>query len=198
MIVIAPNALIQRIPAAVEASTGHSSVGFDPTEIGKFIMRVAKSIMGAIAALGLFYTPANAANIVETAANTGKFQTLLAAAQAAGLASTLAEKGPLTVFAPTDEAFEKLPDGTVATLLRPENKDKLVAILTYHVVGRSLTSNMLPHETIAVRPLNGQANTLKVEKSAAGVTVNGANVISADISADNGVIHVIDQVLLPN
>jgi uncharacterized surface protein with fasciclin (FAS1) repeats len=139
---------------------------------------------------------ANAANIVETAKSAGSFNTLLAAATAAGLADALATGDNLTVFAPTDEAFAKLPAGTVEDLLKPENKDKLVAILTYHVVGRTLTSDMLPGRTIHVKTLNS-ADMLAVTKSGAGVTVDEANVVSADIAADNGTIHVIDTVLLP-
>ncbi len=102
----------------------------------------------------------------------------------------------MTVFAPTDEAFSKLPDGTVESLLKPENKDKLAAILKYHVVGRKLTSNMLPHRAIHVKPLNTH-HRLQVTKSGKGVTIDGANVVSADIRADNGYIHVIDKVLIP-
>lgn len=139
---------------------------------------------------------ANAANIVETAKSAGTFNTLLAAAKAAGLDGALATGENLTVFAPTDEAFAKLPAGTVDSLLKPENKDKLAAILTYHVVGRTLTSNMLPGRTIHVKTLN-TSDMLAVTKSSDGVTVDNANVVSADISADNGTIHVIDTVLLP-
>ncbi|MEM7677805.1 MAG: fasciclin domain-containing protein [Myxococcota bacterium] len=135
-------------------------------------------------------------DIVEIAASTGTFNTLLAAAEAAGLVGVLQSDGPLTVFAPTDEAFAALPEGTVESLLLPENKDQLIAILTYHVDDRKLTSDMLPHGTIHVKPVN-TSERLTVTKSASGVTIDGANVISADIIADNGVIHVIDQVLIP-
>ncbi len=159
-------------------------------------MRLFKHVAAAAFALTLFTGSAQAANIVETAASTGKFETLIAAAKAAGLAGALSGQGPLTVFAPTDEAFSKLPAGTVEDLLKPENKDKLVSILTYHVLGRSLTSDMLPHKSIPVKPLNADFR-LKVKKSAKGVTVDRANVVSADIRADNGVIHVIDTVLIP-
>lgn len=144
-------------------------------------------------------TAANAANIVETAKDAGTFGTLLAAAQAAGLADALATGENLTVFAPTDEAFAALPEGTVETLLKPENKDQLVAVLTYHVVGRELTSNMLPGRTIHVKTIkSGGDRTLAVKKSSSGVTVDGANVVAADIRASNGVIHVIDKVMLPS
>ncbi len=142
---------------------------------------------------------ANAANIVETAKSAGTFGTLLAAAQAAGLADALATGENLTVFAPTDEAFAALPEGTVETLLKPENKDQLVAVLTYHVVGRELTSNMLPGRQIHVKTIKaGGDRTIAVTKSSSGVTVDGANVVAADIRADNGVIHVIDKVILPS
>lgn len=132
-------------------------------------------------------------NIVETAANAGAFNTLLAAAQAAGLADTLANGGPFTVFAPTDDAFAALPAGTVETLLKPENKDKLAAILTYHVVaGKVMAADV---QTGKVATVNGKKVSLKVKYGK--VTVNGAKVVQADVVASNGVIHVIDAVILP-
>jgi len=161
-----------------------------------------KVFMGAMAALFLgTAAPANAANIVETAQQAGQFDTLIAAAQAAGLAGALAEGDNLTVFAPTDDAFDALPAGTVEDLLKPENKDKLAAILSYHVLPRELTSNMLPGRRIHVSTIKqGGDDMLAVEKSARtqAVTVDGANVVQADIQADNGVIHVIDKVMLPS
>ena len=157
-----------------------------------------KTLIGAVAALGLFATSANAANIVETAQEAGTFGTLLAAAQAAGLADALAGGENLTVFAPTDDAFAALPAGTVENLLKPENKDQLVAVLTYHVVPRKLTSNMLPGRTIHVKTIKaGGDRLLSVTKGGGGVVVDEANVVAADIMADNGVIHVIDKVMLP-
>lgn len=159
-------------------------------------MKFGKHAAAAVLALTLSAGAAQAKNIVETAASTGKFETLIAAAKAAGLAGALSDNGPLTVFAPTDEAFSKLPAGTVESLLKPENKDKLAAILKYHVVGRTLTSNMLPGRAIHVKPLNTD-HRLRVTKSRSGVTIDGANVVSADIRADNGYIHVIDKVLIP-
>lgn len=155
-----------------------------------------KHLAAAVLGLAMTAGAAQAKNIVETAATTGKFETLIAAAKAAGLAGALSSGGPLTVFAPTDEAFAKLPAGTVENLLKPENKDKLAAILKYHVVGRKLTSNMLPGRSIHVKPLNTD-HRLTVTKSGGGVTIDGANVVSADIRADNGYIHVIDKVLIP-
>ena len=161
-------------------------------------MTIKKFALGLIAALFVSapLATANASNIVETAQNAGSFKTLIAAASAAGLADALAQGENLTVFAPTDEAFAKLPKGTVESLLKPENKDQLIAILTYHVVGRTLTSDMLPGRTIHVKTLN-KADTLSVTKDGSGVTVDNANVVSADIKASNGTIHVIDTVLLP-
>ncbi len=157
--------------------------------------------MTIIAALGFLVSSvsfANAANIVETAQKAGKFNTLIAAAKAAGLAETLAEGKNLTVFAPTDEAFEALPEGTVENLLKPENKDQLVAILSYHVLPRKLMSNQLPGRTIHVKTVkSGGDKMLSVEKSGSGVTVDKSNVVSADIRASNGIIHIIDKVLIP-
>jgi len=157
-----------------------------------------KYVLGAAIALGLSAGAASAANIVETAKGAGTFNTLLAAAQAAGLADALANGNNLTVFAPTDEAFAKLPAGTVESLLKPENKDKLVAILTYHVLPRELMSNQLPRGPIHVRTLKANGDRTLAIKKGAGVNIDNANVISADIKAENGVIHVIDTVLLPS
>lgn len=149
--------------------------------------------------LGSLTATAQAANIVETAASVGTFQTLLAAATAAGLADALATTENITVFAPTDEAFAALPAGTVETLLKPENKDQLIAILTLHVLPRVLESNQLLNKPFHVKTLNG-AERLTISATSSGVTVSGsntANVVTADVKADNGVIHVIDAVLLP-
>ena len=132
-------------------------------------------------------------DLVETAVAAGSFQTLVAAVQAAGLVDTLKGPGPFTVFAPNDEAFAKLPAGTVEDLLKPENKDKLTRILTYHVVpGRVLAKDVVKMhraETVAGAPLKIDAFS--------GVKINEANVLKTDISASNGVIHVIDSVLMP-
>ena len=142
---------------------------------------------------------ANAANIVETAKSAGSLNTLLAAAEAAGLVEALSAPGPLTVFAPTDDAFAALPEGTVENLLKPENKDQLAAILTYHVVGQKIMSGDIPDATTEVETLSsGDDKTITVVKSSTGVTVDGATVVTADIEADNGVIHVIDKVILPS
>ena len=132
-------------------------------------------------------------NIVAVAMQAGIFKTLCAAVGAAGLAETLQGAGPFTVFAPTDEAFAKLPKGTVETLLKPENKAKLGAILTYHVVaGKVMAADV---KTMKAKTVNGQELDVKVAHGT--VTVNNATVTSTDVAASNGVIHVIDNVLLP-
>jgi uncharacterized surface protein with fasciclin (FAS1) repeats len=133
-------------------------------------------------------------DIVDTAVAAGSFKTLAAALQAAGLVDTLKGKGPFTVFAPTDEAFAKLPAGTVEDLLKPENKEKLVAILTYHVVpGRDLASQVV--KMSSAKTVNGQS--LAISVNGGTVTVDNAKVVKTDIICSNGVIHVIDSVVLP-
>lgn len=139
-------------------------------------------------------TPKAQADIVDTAVAAGSFNTLVAAVQAAGLVDTLKGEGPFTVFAPTDDAFAKLPEGTVETLLKPENKDQLQAILTYHVLAGKVTSGDIAGKTLSPQTVNGQ--TIDVDATN-GVKINSANVVTADIEASNGVIHVIDSVLLP-
>ena len=137
------------------------------------------------------------ANIVDTAIQAGNFKTLVAALQAAGLSDALKEPGPFTVFAPSDDAFGKLPPGTLNDLLKPENKDKLVKILTYHVVaGRYMAADVkqLP-DGAKVPTLSGQSLTVTFKGD--DIFVDGAKVIAADVVADNGVIHVIDAVILP-
>jgi len=138
---------------------------------------------------------AQAADIVATAISAGSFKTLVAAVQAAGLVDTLKGPGPFTVFAPTDAAFAALPAGTVETLLKPENKARLVAVLTYHVVPGKIMSKDLAGKISNPKTVEGQ--TLAVDGTGATVKVNQATVTKADIVADNGVIHVIDTVLLP-
>jgi uncharacterized surface protein with fasciclin (FAS1) repeats len=155
-------------------------------------------LLGAALALSLSAGAASAANIVETAQGAGTFGTLIAAAKAAGLADALATGKNLTVFAPTDEAFAKLPAGTVESLLKPENKDQLAAILLYHVLPRKLSAAQIPSKAIHVRTLKASGDrTLAIKKRGGGVTVDNAKVIAADIQADNGIIHVIDTVMLP-
>lgn len=133
-------------------------------------------------------------DIVDTAVDAGQFNTLVAAVQAADLVDTLKSKGPFTVFAPNDAAFAKLPAGTVENLLKPENKDQLVAILTYHVVPGKIMSSDIAGKTADVATVQG--GNLAVDATS-GVMVNDATVIAADVEASNGVIHVIDTVLLP-
>ena len=132
-------------------------------------------------------------NIVENAVNSKDHTTLVAAVKAAGLVDTLSGKGPFTVFAPTNEAFAALPAGTVDDLLKPENKAKLAAILTYHVVpGKIMAANVKPGK---VKTVNGAEIDIKVKNG--HVTVQGAKVIKTDTAASNGVIHSIDTVLIP-
>lgn len=137
---------------------------------------------------------ARAADIVDTAAGAGQFNTLVAAVKAAGLVETLKGAGPFTVFAPTDEAFKKLPAGTVEDLLKPENKDKLTAILTYHVVpGKTMAADIAGKE-LKVKSVQGGEISINAKD---GVMIDNAKVVQADIAADNGVIHVIDTVIMP-
>ncbi|MFG0259804.1 MAG: fasciclin domain-containing protein, partial [Phycisphaerales bacterium JB041] len=133
-------------------------------------------------------------NIVVTASKAGSFNTLLAAAKAAGLAEALMGDGPFTVFAPTDDAFAKLPKGTVESLLKPENKHKLAAILKYHVVSGELSARDVTRLS-GVTSLNGQRINFASQNG--GVRIDAANVVTANIECSNGVIHVIDSVILP-
>ncbi len=135
------------------------------------------------------------ADIVDTAVAAGQFQTLAAALTAAGLVDTLKGEGPFTVFAPTDEAFAKLPEGTVEMLLKPENKDKLIAILTYHVVPGKVAAQDVVKLTGATT-VNGADVAIAVNGGT--VTVDNATVIATDIESSNGIIHVIDTVILPS
>lgn len=156
-----------------------------------------------LAALTLSFaaTAVQAENIVEIAAGDKRFSTLVAAVTAAGLAETLSGQGPFTVYAPTNDAFAALPDGTVETLLKPENIGQLTDILLYHVDDRKLTAGMIPAGSNYFKPILA-AERLCITAGAAGVTIADgsgemANVVIADIMADNGVIHVVDKVLLP-
>jgi uncharacterized surface protein with fasciclin (FAS1) repeats len=133
-------------------------------------------------------------DIVDTAVAAGQFNTLAKALQAAGLVDTLKGKGPFTVFTPTDEAFAKLPAGTIDELLKPENKEKLVSILTYHVVPGAVSSKKVATMKSA-KTVNGKDVSISAEGGS--VKINDAKVIKADIKASNGVIHVIDSVLMP-
>ena len=152
-------------------------------------------VAAAISASALLATSqAFAADIIDTAVAAGNFKTLAAALQAAGLVDTLKGAGPFTVFAPTDEAFAKLPAGTVEDLLKPENKAKLVSILTYHVVaGKVMAADVAGKKTMAKSVEGSEIEVNGMD----GVMVDGAKVVTADIAADNGVIHVIDAVIMP-
>ena len=141
------------------------------------------------------YKKAESKDIVDTAVAAGQFNTLAAALDAADLIETLKGDGPFTVFAPTDDAFAKLPEGTVESLLKPENRDQLIAILTYHVVpGKVEAADVVKLDSATT--VNGQDVSIQVADS--GVRINDANVIKTDIGASNGVIHVIDTVILPS
>jgi uncharacterized surface protein with fasciclin (FAS1) repeats len=149
----------------------------------------------ALLPLALASVSAKADDIVDTAIAAGQFSTLVAAVQAAGLVDTLKSEGPFTVFAPTDAAFAALPEGTVENLLKPENKDQLVAVLTYHVVSGKVMSADIAGKTMEVDSVQGSAISVNAMN---GVMVDNANVVTADIETSNGVIHVIDAVILPN
>jgi uncharacterized surface protein with fasciclin (FAS1) repeats len=156
---------------------------------------VATAAVGALAlAPAVFADHHGKADIVDTAVAAGDFKTLATALQAAGLVETLKGTGPFTVFAPTDAAFAKLPAGTLESLLKPENKAKLAGILTYHVVaGKVMAADVV--KLTSAKTVNGQS--VKIAVDGGKVKVDGANVVKTDIAASNGVIHVIDAVLLP-
>ena len=161
-------------------------------------MNGIKTITAGAVALALSISAAKAADkmvdIVDTAVAAGSFKTLVTAVKAAGLVDTLKGKGPFTVFAPTDEAFAKLSAGTVENLLKPENKKQLVAILTYHVVsGKVMSKDIVGKKTMARSVEGGEISVDATD----GVSVDNAKVVKADIEASNGVIHVIDAVIMP-
>jgi uncharacterized surface protein with fasciclin (FAS1) repeats len=160
-------------------------------------MQSIRNLLAATAIVGagfLVTAQAYAADIVDTAVAAGNFKTLVAAVQAAGLVDTLKGAGPFTVFAPTDEAFAKLPAGTIDDLLKPENKAKLVAILTYHVIpGKVMAADIAGKDMMAKSVQGSEIHVM----AKSGVMVDQSNVVKADIAADNGVIHVIDAVMMP-
>jgi uncharacterized surface protein with fasciclin (FAS1) repeats len=163
---------------------------------GLFKLLVAAQfvLVAAQASAGNYGDKAQSKDIVDTAVAAGQFNTLAAALEAADLVGTLKGDGPFTVFAPTDAAFAKLPEGTVESLLKPENRDQLIAILTYHVVpGKVEAADVVNLDEATT--VNGQDVQITVADS--GVQINNANVIKTDIEASNGVIHVIDTVILP-
>jgi uncharacterized surface protein with fasciclin (FAS1) repeats len=159
--------------------------------------RAFGSLMAATVLVPLLLNPASAQSkddIVDTAVKAGSFKTLVTALKAADLVDTLKGKGPFTVFAPSDEAFAKLPKGTVESLLKPENKAKLVSILTYHVISGKVMSKSLAGKTTKAASVEGSEITINATK---GVLVDKAKVTKADIETSNGVIHVIDAVMMP-
>ncbi len=155
----------------------------------------------AAAALGMSAVAAQADNIVEIAAADERFSTLVAAVTAAGLAETLSGPGPFTVYAPLNDAFAALPEGTVETLLKPENKGQLTNVLLYHVYDRKLLAGMIPAGSNYFKPVLASERLCITAGSGGVMIADGtgemANVVIADIQADNGVIHVVDKVLLP-
>jgi len=157
---------------------------------------IKKNLLGALLVFSVAGTQAEdlkSQDIVDVAVGAGSFKTLVAAVKAADLVGTLKSDGPFTVFAPTDEAFNKLPKGTLESLLKPENKKKLQDILTYHVVAAKVPSSKVSAGKVAM--VNKKHAKISVKKGK--VMINKANVIKTDIMASNGVIHVIDQVILP-
>jgi len=160
-------------------------------KIGVFVAPVLATV---IIGFGLSWGASPAKDIVDTAVGAGSFNTLVAAVKAAGLVDTLKGKGPFTVFAPTDDAFKKLPPGTLDDLLKPENKEKLKGILTYHVVpGKVMAKDVVKMKS--AKTVNGQTLTISMKDKA--VMVDNATVTKIDIGCSNGVIHVIDTVVLP-
>jgi uncharacterized surface protein with fasciclin (FAS1) repeats len=159
-----------------------------------FAFATVAAVVLTVAASGTTAVRAETRDVVDTAIAAGSFKTLAKALDAAGLVTTLKGAGPFTVFAPTDEAFAKLPDGTLETLLKPENKEKLRRILTYHVVaGTVMASDVVKLQS--AKAVSGDTITVKVKDGV--VHVDNATVTSADVLASNGVIHVIDSVILP-
>lgn len=157
-------------------------------------MNVMKTFTAGALALALSMSVAKAADIVDTAIAAGSFTTLVTAVKAAGLVDTLKGPGPFTVFAPNDAAFAKLPAGTVESLLKPENKTKLVAILTYHVLPGKVMSKDIAGKKMMAKTVEGAEVSIDATN---GVKIDNAKVVKADIEASNGVIHVIDTVIMP-
>jgi uncharacterized surface protein with fasciclin (FAS1) repeats len=165
------------------------------------IMTFAKKLAATLVAATIGSSAAASNTIVDIAVGDDRFSTLVAAVSAAGLVETLQGPGPFTVYAPLNDAFAALPAGTVDTLLKPENKGDLTNVLLYHVDDRNLTAGMIPHGSNYFKPVLA-SERLCITKDSAGVSIADgsgemANVVIADIKADNGVIHVIDKVLLP-
>ncbi|MEY3175933.1 MAG: hypothetical protein RLZZ436_3847 [Planctomycetota bacterium] len=177
----------------VAIAVNGGAVTVDGARVVKTDIGCSNGVIHVIDSVILPKAPAKAGDIVDVAVGAGKFGTLVAAVKAAGLVETLKGEGPFTVFAPTDEAFAKLPAGTVESLLKPENKDKLVAILTYHVVpGKLKAADVVAAKEL--KTVNGKAAPISTE---GGAKIGGASIIKTDIEASNGVVHVIDAVILP-
>ena len=160
---------------------------------------IKRTIFAAVSGIAIVTAGVSAAiaaskDIVQTAVEAGSFNTLVAAVEAAGLVGTLKGTGPYTVFAPTDDAFAALPEGTVENLLKPENRDQLVALLTYHVVPAKVMSEDIAGKKASVLTVEGDRLSVNARN---GVKVDGAKIVAADVEASNGVIHVIDKVLIP-
>jgi uncharacterized surface protein with fasciclin (FAS1) repeats len=177
----------------VTIAVAEGTVSVDAAKVVKTDISCSNGVIHVIDSVILPKEPAKPADIVDTAVSAGKFGTLVAAVKAAGLVETLKGEGPFTVFAPTDAAFAKLPKGTVEDLLKPENKDKLVAILTYHVVpGRLKAADVVAAKEL--KTVNGKTAAVTTE---GGAKIAGVSIIATDIETSNGVVHVIDSVMLP-
>jgi uncharacterized surface protein with fasciclin (FAS1) repeats len=185
------NPLIRPTASPVDQTNATHGIRKNYEEI--LMLRTSMAFAAAALIAGSAYAGSMKKDIVDTAVNAGSFETLVAAVQAAGLVETLKGDGPFTVFAPTDEAFAALPEGTVEELLKPENKDQLTAILTYHVVPGKVMSGDLSDDMMATT-VQGTDVMIDLDN---GVMVQDATVVSADIETSNGVIHVIDKVILP-
>lgn len=151
-------------------------------------------LVAAVSSTAVAHNHGSKQDIVDIAASDGQFSTLVTAVKAAGLVDTLKGDGPFTVFAPTNDAFAALPEGTLESLLKPENKDQLVAVLTYHVLGDKVPSSAIAGKALSTATVQGEEVAIDATN---GVKVGSANVVKADIMASNGVIHVIDAVILP-
>lgn len=183
---------VQGQEVAIKVAEGKVTV--DNAKVVKTDIDCSNGVIHVIDSVIIPAEKSSTPDIVDTAVKAGKFNTLVAAVKAAGLVDTLKGEGPFTVFAPTDEAFAKLPSCTVDSLLKPENKDKLVAILTYHVVPGKVMAKDVVNLTEA-KTVQGSAVKIKVHGGK--VSIDGANVVKTDIETSNGVIHVIDSVILP-
>ncbi len=183
---------VQGQEVAIKVCNGKVTV--DNANVVKTDINCSNGVIHVIDSVIIPAEKSSTPDIVDTAVKAGKFSTLVAAVKAAGLVETLKGEGPFTVFAPTDEAFAKLPKGTVESLLKPENKDKLIAILTYHVVpGKVMAKDVV--KLSEAKTVQGTA--VKIAVKGGKVSIDGANVVKTDIETSNGVIHVIDAVILP-